>query len=91
MKPAAAQCRIGRSTSPEAARPTTRRPLRIPYTEPATSPWKVNGVPHQIDRGLLEPQPGKRTMLDVMLDIFGFVALFGQAALFLAQGRIPLE
>jgi hypothetical protein len=30
-------------------------------------------------------------MLDVMLDIFGFVALFGQAALFLANGQIPLD
>jgi hypothetical protein len=28
-------------------------------------------------------------MLDVMLDILGFAALFGQAALFLLSGEIP--
>jgi len=29
-------------------------------------------------------------MLDLMLEIFGFVALLGQAALFLVNGQIPL-
>ena len=29
-------------------------------------------------------------MLDLLLDIFGFVAFFGQVALFLASDQIPL-
>lgn len=32
--------------------------------------------------------PGERVMLDVILDSFGVLLLFGQAALFLAQGQI---
>jgi hypothetical protein len=29
-------------------------------------------------------------MLDLMLDLFGFVAFFGQVALFLATDQLPL-
>src|SRR5262245_29599947 len=81
----------------EAAKIAARRPasLRNPYAGPRSSTWKPNGPRRHIPRiSWTRPRlmartqpPGGRIMLDVILDGFGALLLFGQAALFLARGR----
>ncbi len=75
-----------------------RAALWNPYAADPSSAWKSNAARHQIDQRLRDApagersspgKPGRRTMLDLMLEIFGFAALFGQAALFLIGDQFP--